>query len=197
MRTERIPLRLALGGTLVLIIGIGVMFAYRSATEEPLYQGKSITFWLHQLPVTAVLPGRTNRVLRFDQIDSAGRKYGATAESTNVSFGAVRHLSAAGLPYFMTKLHGDDSQLKLLAEKVGSERRIPAIVPFESANMERGQAVTALIALSPLPEPCVDQLRKVSRDPNPRVAASAAYVLSYNKTAQDTNEQDWHFEIVR
>lgn len=198
MPIKSFRIRLALSGSAVLVIGIGALLAYWPKDAGPLYQGKPLTYWSHQLPVTIILAGSggTNGVLRFNEINSAGRKYGASVESTNAAVEAIRHFGTNGLPYFLSKLRGDSSQLELLAEKVGSEHRIPWLLPRDSANMERAQAVTALVALSPLPERWVEQVRKVSRNSNRRVAASAGYVLSRNKTAHDTNQQDWHFKIL-
>jgi hypothetical protein len=197
MPIKRFPMRLALGGAAVLVIGVGFLFVYPPRGEGPLHQGKPLAYWLHQLPVTVVLPGRTNGVLRFNGINSAGRKYGASLESTNASVESIRQVGTNGLPYLLTKLRGDDSQLKLLAEKLASEHRLPWLLPRDSANIERAEAVTALVALSPLPEPWVAEVRKVSQNPNRRVAASAGYVLSHNQTAHDTNQPDWHFKILQ
>ncbi len=159
----------------------------------PSYNGQSISVWFQKLPLIKPSPyipvyGQTggyvsynlDRYLsigRVDQYTYFGRKYGSTNESLQ-AMAAVQSMGTNGLPFLMKKFRQQDSRLVWWAEhhlwKVGLTRSL-----LRSHNVEREQALTALLILSPLPPAHVQELKRMRDDSDQRISAAASFAFDY------------------
>jgi hypothetical protein len=86
------------------------------------------------------------------------------------------------LPFLLKKLGAHDTAISMAWLRAISVIRLKRVfVP--TAELQRGQAVTALLWLDPLPAATMERIRSLSKSDNPEVAASAKYVLQYCRKA--------------
>jgi hypothetical protein len=141
--------------------------------KQPAYGGYPLEYWFNKLSPTIVSAGS---IMTADQMSMGGRTYGSQRESQNTSRSAIQNISTNGLPFLMQKLAKHEAPLANLVQlwlsKCGVRRSL-----FPSAEIERGQAVTALLALSPLSPETISKLRILSKESGTSVGQSAAYLL--------------------
>ena len=145
----------------------------------PAYNGHAISYWFRKLPIT-VVSART--VATAEAIEAGGRKYGYQHEKPEATLAAIQGIGTNGLPFIIRKLGRRETALAKQIEawlfKCGVKRSL-----FPNAEVERCQAVTALLALGSLPPEATVQLRKLSGSGTNSISLAATYVL-----AAQTNE---------
>jgi hypothetical protein len=142
-------------------------------SKPPLYSGHPLGYWFNELPMTFVSAGTVGSA---EQMDEGGRKYGSQREKHGVSLAAIRNIGTQGLPYLIRKLERRETPIEHWAQtcafKCGAKRLL-----FPNREVQRAQAVTALLALSPLPPDAISKLRFLSKNSTNSVGLSAAYLL--------------------
>ena len=181
MQTNRLkPLGLFTGSCLAVVaVAVGLCLTIK----QPAYDGHPMSYWFNELPATII---RGGSVLSSELIDAGGRKYGAQREKANDSVAAIQGIGAKGLPFIIWKLGRREpllaKWLQACFSKVGVKRSL-----FPNPEIERAQAVTALLALDSLPPEATRQLRELSSNAASSIAQSAAYVLAANTNASLRN----------
>jgi hypothetical protein len=166
--------------------------------KEPVYDGRPLSFWLHQLPITMIQPGGGTPapstglvgpfVMTAQSMKALGHIYGGTRVEPSASLSAIQRLGTNAVPLVIRKLSSRRldwfGHLCALASHVGIKRTFL----FTDSEIERGQATTALLVLSPLPDYAIDELRRMSTDTNSTSGASAAYILKA--------QTEWRMKLV-
>jgi|SRR5580704_5066845 hypothetical protein len=159
-----------------------VLFFLAKGDSGPYYEGKPLrSYWFRQLILTMPPPssGVGFYMQRIEMLTQKGHQYGHYRESPIVITNAIVAMGTNCIPFLMEKLGGHDSSLRLHIEKWMNAVRISR-TPWRDADLERSQAMTALIILGEkglLPEDAVKRIRTLSQDKDPGVAASAKWVL--------------------
>ena len=171
---------------LLLLSTCAVLIIAFLPAREPTAKGRAISFWFEQLPLIFVpTPGR---VIMASGMDSNGRKYGSASESSeNIreSLMAIRSMGLQGLPFLFEKLEGRESVIGTWIRKAGVRCGVGRFVPVPSREIERAQAVTALVSFDVLPLDWTERLQKLSTNMNRGIAISAGYVLQHtNRSLQ-------------
>jgi len=172
-RTKIILLGAAIGvATLALLV-------LTTNRGEPSYQGKPLSYWVRQLPYTIVQTNWSgpNYSERADTIWVSAGAQPQRWDSSGDSLPAVAAMGADALPFLIRRLRQSDTPSKLMINKYSSKIGIKR-QPFDSAVAIRAQAVTALVELVPLSAYARQQLRSLTNDADPGVAASAKFILS-------------------
>lgn len=160
---------------IVVCIMVGILtLTLWVSHEQPAYRGQPLAYWFNELPLTIV---RANSIESAEQLDDGGRKYGSQRERPAVSLAAIQMMGADGLPFIMHKLARPEPTFtkwaQWLAYRCGIRHPL-----FANREAERAQAVTALLALSPLPPDAASQLQRLSRNNTNSVGLLATYLLT-------------------
>ncbi len=174
---KRIGLLAGLGlGAVAVGISLFIHFDQPACGDHP------ISYWFKELPPTCVW---ANSVTWAGTVEARGRKYGIQSERPDASLAAIRTIGAKGLPFILRKLSRQQTPVmrwtEWCAAKCGVKRSI-----FPDPEFERMQAVTALLALGPLPPEATRELRTLSSSGTNSIARSAAFVLGADTNAQLT-----------
>jgi hypothetical protein len=180
---RRFPMRLnlvkrvaLLAGLCLVVCALAMIFIFRSVPKEPVYDGHPISFWFNKLPLTMVRSG--GFVMSVDTlVDGGGRLYGVKSGLPNAAFKAIQEIGTNGLPFLIGKLSRRETpkfaqSIQLWAFQHGLKHSV-----LPNPEIERAQAVTALLALKPLPPEAVAQIHQLSNNRTNPAALSAAYVL--------------------
>lgn len=157
-----------------------IAFLWGSGREQRTeYQGKPLSYWFNQLPLTETQPGWHSVIKTF----SLGNlKYGSFQEKPEKAQEAICAIGTNALPFLFAKLEQPDSpiqrRIQSFASGIGIKHRF-----FSLPMAERWQAVTALVYLRPLPDQSVRQLLALSTNADRRVADAASYVVTAPKHA--------------
>jgi len=141
------------------------------------YGGRSESYWFRQLGLTMVT---TNGFVgTADILAFPGQKYGHSPEGERATTNAFAQMGTNALPYLLHKLAGHTSAVGLHVNtwlgKAGIKRQF-----WRNADLERAQAVTALTYLAGRGEVtpfAARRIRALATDKDPRVAASAGWVV--------------------
>ncbi len=161
----------------LVLIGIGVVV--HEGLREPSHGGRTLSYWFNQLPLTFPSGGSRRESMKLESMDLEGRKYGSQSEKPAAAIEAVRAIGSKALPFLLQKLQRQQRPvtkwIQICASKCGMKRAL-----FPNIEMERAQAVTALVSLSPLPPDTVARLHKLSDGRTNKVAFAAGYILVAN-----------------
>jgi hypothetical protein len=163
-----------------LLAILAFVFLARSSRTGLSYQGKPLEDWFKQLPLAIVSTNGTVASIS-GTLSMNGRLLVAT---TNTAEAAIKGMGKAAVPFLCAKLLQPDSSfpqkvcaarvwLALWTAKCGLRLPMPHL-----PQLERAQAVTGLLALSPLPDEYAARLRAAGSNASPEVAAAAKYVLN-------------------
>ena len=142
-------------------------------SRPPAYNGHTISYWFHELPLTTV---GAQSVGMAEVIDIAGQKYGCLHERPRASLTAIQEIGTNGLPFIIRKL---SRRVAPLAKRIDVWLVTHGKRPlFVNVEVERRQAVTALLALGSLPPEATLQLRKLSGSGTNSISLAANYVLA-------------------
>jgi hypothetical protein len=161
-----------------VVASVGATVFIRQSCNEVGYRGCSLGYWFHELPLTFVFPGRANCITKdnFTQPGLLGGPYGSQWIEPRDSISAVREIGTNGLPFLIRKLSRHNSSITAhvaaFALKWGIRRPL-----LTNASMERAQAVTALVALSPLPDTAVEELRNMIRNKGINASLEVTFVV--------------------
>ena len=143
-------------------------------SKQPTYRGQPISYWFSELPLTLV---RGQVVMSAERIETGDRKYGAQREKPEIAVAAIQEIGVKGLPFIMRKFSRRQTPirewLQARASWCGVKRSL-----FPNPELERAQAVTALVALKSLPPQVMSQLHDLSGNGTNSIALSAAHVLT-------------------
>ncbi len=157
-------------GVAVLVLALG------SGSKQPTYKRQPLAYWFNRLPLT-MSGANTLSCVQF--LEVSGRKYGSREIEPRVSIAAIQSIGTNGLPFLIHKITRCDlpmiKWIEACASKCGIKRSL-----FPDPELERGQAVTALLALSPLPESAILRLRKPPTNPTSSIGLSVGLVLAAN-----------------
>ena len=163
-----------------LCLGAAVVISLFIHLEQPGCGNHPISYWFNELPPTSVSAGSVTSV---GTVEVRGRKYGIQRERPKATLAAIRTIGAKGLPFILRKLNRQQTPVMSWAEwcaaKCGMKRSI-----FPDPDYERMQAVTALLALGPLPPEATRQLRSLSSSGTNSIAQAAGFVLGANTNAE-------------
>jgi hypothetical protein len=187
MRMNVKGLRWAFWASLVLGIALALVVVAQ-VLREPAYRGRPITYWFHQLQLTGI--SGAGKVVRADKVTLPGHRYGSFLEKPETVAEAFRVMGTNALPLLLRKLNQSETPLHRPIQECGYllARRLP----LDSRDVERQQATTGLLALSPLPPDVLRQVAALTTNANPKVAAQARCVLAQNKlpTTELSSPQD-------
>ncbi len=168
-------------GVILIVSGIACLIITGSR-GRPSYQGKSLDYWLSQMPITFIVvmvnPGGINTMVSTGTRVQFGPPTTPlkTYEQPEDCLRAMKAMGTNALPTLLSKLQTRDSSWIYRIDeweiKVGIKRFI-----LEPAILTRSRAITRLEALQPLPENTLQQLRALSTNADPNIAESAKYVL--------------------
>jgi hypothetical protein len=169
----------------ILVGGLACWFGITGAASRGLsYKGKPIEYWFNQLPMTKaqLVEGKetirmSDKMRKGHTPSGAVRMYGSWVEEPQASAQAIRALGSNGIAFYFRRLKRQDlpirNKIQQAAFRVGVGRFV-----FEDVDAERGQAVTALILLKPLPPGPASELVTLSKNSNGAIAAAARCVLA-------------------
>jgi hypothetical protein len=168
----------------ILAAGLVCWVFFADQSRALSYQGKSLEYWFHALPLTSTSVGavRTERVTMFSQVkiqhppSGTVREYGCWVEDFEASKRAIQAIGSNAIPLYIGKLSQRDrtgfpGEIRKAALRLG-------LVSFQDANVERQQAVTALILLKPLPARVVREVAVLSTNSNSEISGAARCVLA-------------------
>ncbi|MDB6064411.1 MAG: hypothetical protein JWR26_619 [Pedosphaera sp.] len=167
-----------------------LVFALCIPPRQPSYNGHPLSYWLNELPISYAIEPSTSRgmgmwLTKFERMDMGGRHYGSQNEKPNDSISAIRQIGTKGLPFIISRIKRHQSPIKgwiqRCALKLGIKRALFAEPDIE---VERGQALTALLALPTLPPDVVAELSKLSKSNTNSIGLSASYVIMANTNGE-------------
>jgi hypothetical protein len=132
-------------------------------------------YWFRQMDLTMV--STNGFVATVNTLVLRGQRYGHYLESQMSTSNAFRQMGTNCLPFLVDKLGRHDSSLGKAIQKGLFQAGIKRVL-WRSADLERAQAVTALVVVNHLPQETLNQIRALTRNPDPGVAASAKWVLA-------------------
>jgi hypothetical protein len=151
------------------------------ANREPRFEGKPFSFWLDQIPITDVMPG-VGVSIRWPWIYTtaaeANANYASNKERGDKALKVVDQLGGQCLPLLLRRLKARDSPFKtplvqwLVLHHLVSRSWIPP-----SADIVRGQALTAIMKLDYSAKPIFPDLILLTQDPDPQIKAAAKCAL--------------------
>jgi hypothetical protein len=132
------------------------------------WQGKPLEYWFNQLNDREIVRSPTGAVGR----------YGPWPETPEASASAIRGIGTNAFGFCLRKLRrlpgARELQLAVAARRLGFE---DLLFRVRGVDSERGQAVTALILLKPLPPGVLSEVVSLSSSSNREIAAAAHRVL--------------------
>jgi hypothetical protein len=182
LRTRSFAVWQLAGVILVAVLVCGLSAAHQRKSQTS-YLGKPLEYWFNQLPMTFTSgTGFSARVMQSDRMllrspSGAVRTYGGWMEKPEASAKAIRAIGTNALAFYLWKLTRHigpiESKIHKVARAVGFQDFL-----FADVSPERGQAVTALILLKPLPPGVVSELVTLSTNGNREIAAAAHCALT-------------------
>lgn len=187
LRTRFLAVSLVVGAISVvgLLCSLGVAHQLKAKQS---YLGKPLEYWFNQLPQTridrvgfaATVIQRDHETMRSPS--GAIRTWGSWIETPQASASAIRSIGTNALAFYLRKLRRDvgpsEIQIAKAARSIGFED-----FWIRGVDSERGQAVTALILLKPLPPWMVSELLTLSTNRSRDIAAAAHCALTTKENA--------------
>lgn len=162
-----------------------ILFLDWSSTPQPLpltYLEQPADYWLAKVPMTIVPTERGSDTKAVGFATSHGQNYGSANPNEVDGITAFKAMGTNALPYLLGKLQGTDNVLERALTKAAAKTSVPT-VPFRLAELERLQAVTALIALEHIPTEAHRTLVESSNgDQTNEIARSASFILKRRAT---------------
>ena len=164
------------GGLAIVIAALLTGEIVRAWSDSRIeYQGKPLKYWFSQTPFTVVgTNGATSMIAFFGMRD--GSRYGCYLEKQDDVRKSFVAMGSNCLPFLVKKLGGRETPVSRAIRY--SEYRLRINLRPVDKNIERGQALTALTWLSPLPRETYEQIRALNKSSDPHVAAAAKEALS-------------------
>ena len=146
-----------------LVVGL---FAAQQRKAKLCYQGKPLEYWFNQLGDQEIMRSPSGAV----------RTWGSWIETPETSANAIRGIGTNALGFYLRKLRRDVGTREI---RIAKAARAVGFNDFwiRGVDSERGQAVTALILLKPLPPQVVSELVALSTNKNQDIAAAAQCAL--------------------
>jgi hypothetical protein len=173
-----------LGGS-ILAGGLGWWLSLADEFSGGLaYQGKPIEYWFNQLPMVKVqiVQGKEtacmgDKMRKGHTKSGAVRKYGSWVETPEASAQAIRAMGTNGIAFYFRRLKRQDLPIRKRIQQAAFAVGVRHFL-FEDVDAERGQAVTALLLLKPLPPSAASELVALSKNSNGAIAAAARVALT-------------------
>lgn len=183
-------LKIARTTTLAVILA-GLLIGFirsRTTSDDPRFNGRSLSEWLTDLPWTmpsgvrvSAADSHTHHTVTVVghfmpaiQLKNVG---GSSESEQQKAFEAIRQIGTNALPRLVASLTAKDSHLKLWSVAIGS--RLHLINPqFVSALQQQAQSLTALVALGSAAQPTVPELLKLAHDKSPDISQAAKHALN-------------------
>jgi hypothetical protein len=198
------PRRILLISLAMAVVVAAVVARFWQFPMAPKYQGKSLAYWVNELPLTGpMFPANrpTFPAKPFRQVESHfvaalmmndrgtnfdGTTYGSIAETPNASLKAVLALGTNAIPFLLRRLEQPNRRswifqrwIQIVASRIGIKRRL-----FHVDGFEKEQAITGLLALSPLSADAVRQIEYLSTNGSDSGVRTSALGILW---ATDTN----------
>jgi hypothetical protein len=174
--------------SIVVCVAAAVFIAYVLLTpREPSYDGKPLHEWFHQLEMTLVDPNGKKSVTPC--LYYRGFAYGLPRrdfedDPTNANpLTAICKIGTNALPFLLEKLGHQFNPVQNMLVLRWPEYTYRL---FRHPEVERMQALTALLALSPLPATSRPQLLQLSTNANAFTQVAANFLLSNYVSASVT-----------
>jgi hypothetical protein len=169
----RLPLIIGIG---IGILGLPLLTLRRQSTKMLSYHGKSIDYWFAQLPVTPVPPPGIDLGNIRGFIKSTGQQYGSTNLADGGAIEAFDTFGTNALPFLLARLRELDSKAEQNLTQAATNAGLN-YTPFRNADVERLQAVTALIRAKTLTPEATQTIAALRTNANADVASAARYIL--------------------
>jgi hypothetical protein len=159
-----------------LVLSFNVEYQRRPTLAS---QGRPLEFWFNQLPMTRNNGGTVgqSRHMLMRSPSGAVRKYGDWTETPEASARAIRDIGTNALTFYLGKLTRNSGVIEQTIAKAARAVGYRGFL-FADAYPERGQAVTALILLKPLPSGVTSNLVTLSTSSNREISAAAHCALA-------------------
>jgi hypothetical protein len=156
----------------VLLLLIPLMKGGRFRNDL-LYRNEPIANWFKRLPVTVLVPGVEVNATGFMNV--TGQQYGDAMGDPSATE-AFQFFGTNAVPFLIEKLGSQDSAIQVKATELAEKASVKSL-PFRQADIERSQAVTALLNVKPFPAEAIPPLFSLTRNTNDAVAWAAFSVL--------------------
>jgi hypothetical protein len=137
------------------------------------WQGRPLEYWFNQLGNREIMRSPSGAV----------RRYGTWLEAPEASAKAIRGIGTNALGFYLRKLTRHvgtrEAQIATAARTVGFE---DFLIRVRGVDSERGQAVTALILIKPLPPEVVSELLTLSTNGHRDIATAALCALTIKES---------------
>jgi hypothetical protein len=163
--------------TIAVVIG--------GSDREPYYQGKPFSYWLDRLPVTYVGSGggRAQPILVYSSAyktpAEVQQAYENLQHQQELAVKAVTLIGGRCLPLLIRRLQSQDSALKTTAGHWAIKLHLIDPSWFRTADMKRGQALTAIVNQGYTAKPIFRDLAALTHHNDPAIRAAAKYALQY------------------
>lgn len=162
-----------------------IMFVNWSSTPQPLpltYLEQPADYWFAKVPMTIIPAEGLSNPGAVGFSTYLGQRYGNTNPNEADGIKAFKAMGTNALPYLIGKLRGTDTILERALTKAATKASVSS-VPFRDAELERLQAVTALIALEHIPTEAHRTLVELSAgDQTNEIARAASFILKRRAT---------------
>jgi hypothetical protein len=146
--------------------------------REELYQGKPFSYWVDRLPWRITT---TNGGVMYWLIYSTPMLSHADPttfhQEADKACRIVSSVGAKHLPMLVRRLQSRDFPWEMAALNWAVKRHLIKAAWVRSADVRRGQALTAIISLGDEAKPIFPDLRALAKDKDPQVQAAAKYAL--------------------
>jgi hypothetical protein len=174
METRSIARLVGAAVLLLAVVLLPVPYLVRDRLPRQLiYHSEPMAEWFKRLPVTVLMTGVELNATGV--INSRGQKYGDEA-SGKEAVEAFQFFGSNAVPFLMQKLQSRDSALETETRKLADKTSLNSL-PFRLAELERQQAVTALVNLKPFPRELIPKLLALSTSSPKDTAWAAFYIL--------------------
>ena len=148
------------------------------ANREPRFEGKPFSFWLEQIPITEVIPNGVSIDLPWIYNTRADAAERIDKEKSAKALKVVDQIGGQCLPMLLRRLKTRDSafETRLVRWLVLKHLLSPSRAP-RSAEIVRGQALTAIIKLGYSAKPIFPHLELLAQDRDPQIGESARLAL--------------------
>ena len=166
-------------GLLALLLVVAGALTHHLLTREPSYEGKPFSYWLDQLPGTFLTGSGEYR--RYPATYKTAAEGQADQERLkDLAQRARRAVSAIGpenLDVLVARLQWQDSRAKLTLQRWAVRVGLMRFPPPLSAQIRRGQALTAIVDLGHRARPIVPQLLALTKSADASVRLAAVHAL--------------------
>jgi hypothetical protein len=174
------PKSLVMLSLLLFFFGMIWVLLFTLRHSEPNYEGKPFSYWLDQIPCTHFL---TNGGMSMSNPISYQTRYSPLTNSQMLVENGQKALAIVSrnggrhLPMLLRRLHGKDSSIKKKLVNLTLKLHLFRLAWVPSADVQRGQALTAIMNLGYSAKPIFSDLRAMANDQDPELSATARYAL--------------------